>query len=98
MNEVVELIPIWALWWVWMAAGLLLAIVEIVLPGFLFLGFAIGAGLVGVLLIFAPLALGLPLLLVLFAALSLIAWAVLRRIFRLKYGQVRRIRGDVNDG
>lgn len=70
----------------------------IVLPGFLFLGFAIGAALMGLVLIVAPMALGLPLLLVIFAALSLVAWAVLRRIFSLKDGQVRRVRDDVNKG
>lgn len=94
----VQTIPLWALWWVWIAAALLLAMVEIVLPGFLFLGFAIGAALVGLVLIAAPLWLGLPLLLVLFAALSLIAWMVLRRLFSFRRGQVRRVHDDVNDG
>lgn len=98
MIEVADTIPLWALWWVWMAAALLLAMVEIVLPGFLFLGFAIGAALVGLMLIVAPLWLGLPLLLVLFGAISLISWAVLRRVFSFEHGQVRRVRGDVNDG
>ncbi len=98
MSDIIQIIPVWAFWWVWMAAALLLAIIEVVLPGFLFLGFAIGAALVGVMLAFAPMALGLPLLLVVFAALSLVAWAVLRRIFRLKDGQVRRVHGDVNKG
>lgn len=98
MSEIVQVIPIWALWWVWMAAALILAIIEIVLPGFLFLGFAIGAALMGLVLIVAPMALGLPVLLVIFAALSLVAWAALRRIFSLKDGQVRRIRDDVNKG
>ncbi|WP_113910847.1 NfeD family protein [Roseovarius dicentrarchi] len=98
MIEVVETVPLWALWWVWIAAALLLAMIEIVLPGFLFLGFAIGAALVGLVLIFAPLLLGLPLLLVIFAALSLIAWLALRRIFSFRHGQVRRVHNDVNDG
>jgi membrane protein implicated in regulation of membrane protease activity len=96
--EMAEMIPLWALWWVWMAAALLLAMVEIMLPGFLFLGFAIGAAFVGLVLIAAPLMLGLPLLLVLFAVLSLIAWAVLRRLFSFSNGQVRRVHDDVNDG
>lgn len=98
MIEVVETVPLWALWWVWIAAALLLAMIEIVLPGFLFLGFAIGAALVGLVLILAPLLLGLPLLLVIFAALSLIAWLALRRIFSFRHGQVRRVHNDVNDG
>ncbi len=98
MIDAVQTIPIWSLWWVWMAAALLLAIIEIVLPGFLFLGFAIGAAVTALLLVFAPLALSLPILLVIFAALSLIAWAGLRRIFRLRDGQVRRVYDDVNKG
>ena len=98
MIETAQMIPLWSLWWVWLAAALLLAIIEVVLPGFLFLGFAIGAAIMGIVLVAAPLALSLPLLLVIFAMLSLIAWVVLRRIFRLPEGQVRRVRGDVNKG
>ncbi|MDO5756796.1 MAG: hypothetical protein Q4P24_04675 [Rhodobacterales bacterium] len=90
--------PFWALWWVWMAAALLLAMVELVLPAFLFLGFAIGAGLVGLLLLVAPSTLGLPLLLVLFGVFSLTAWAALRRVFSFRHGQVRRVHDDINDG
>ena len=93
-----EMVPFWALWWVWMTAALFLAMVEMVLPAFLFLGFAIGAALVGVFLLVVPLALELPLLLVLFGALSLTAWAVLRRVFSFRHGQVRRVHDDVNDG
>jgi len=96
MIDAVQALPLWQLWWVWMAGALLLAIIEIVLPGFLALGFAVGAALVGLLLVVAPGALGLPLLLALWAVLSLAAWAVLRRLFRLDDGQVRRVRGDVN--
>ncbi|QIE47401.1 hypothetical protein G5B38_02675 [Pseudohalocynthiibacter aestuariivivens] len=87
---------LWSLWWVWIAAALVLAIVEVMLPGFLFLGFAIGAALVGLLLAVTGGGWGLPLLLVIFAALSLIAWAALRRTFRLREGQVRYFEDDVN--
>ncbi|MDX1782448.1 MAG: hypothetical protein R3256_14190 [Thalassovita sp.] len=73
-----------------------MAIIEVVLPGFLFLGFAIGAALVGLLLAVTGAGWGLPPLLAIFAALSLIAWAVLRRSFRLREGQVRYIKDDVN--
>ena len=65
----------WTLWWIWMAAALALAFVEVLVSGWIFLGFAIGAALVG--LIFAvggPLSAGLagslPLTLVVFAVLS----------------------------
>ena len=43
--------PFWLTWWIWMAAALALGILEIVLPGFIFLGFAIGAAITGILLI-----------------------------------------------
>jgi membrane protein implicated in regulation of membrane protease activity len=98
MIEIAQVVPLWSVWWVWMAVALLLAIIEIVLPGFIFLGFAIGAAVMGLALVFAPLALPLPALLVIFAVLSLIAWTALRRIFRLKDGQVRRVYDDVNKG
>ncbi|MFD1341945.1 hypothetical protein [Litorisediminicola beolgyonensis] len=87
---------IWTLWWAWWAAALLIALVEIVLPGFLFLGFAIGAALVGVFLLFG-LTLELAALLTLFAVLSLVSWAVLRYLFRRPSGQARIVRHDIND-
>lgn len=87
---------LWSLWWVWLAAALVLAIFEVMLPGFMFLGFAIGAALVGLLLVVTGAGWGLPLLLVIFAALSLVAWAALRRVFRLREGQVRYFDEDVN--
>ena len=33
----------WATWWVWVVAGFALGVVEVLVPGFIFLGFAIGA-------------------------------------------------------
>ena len=86
---------LWQMWWVWAAAALVLAILEMVLPGFVFLGFACGAALVGlvVLLDVSP---GLTALLALFAGLSLAAWIVLRRLFRTPDDQTRVIRKDIN--
>lgn len=85
-----------ATWWVWMAAGLVLGIVEMLVPGFLFAGFAIGAVATGLLLLLglnaAP-----ALLFVIFAVLSLAAWLVLRRVLSLGRGQVKRIDHDIND-
>ena len=37
----------WAVWWVWVVAGFALGVVEVLLPGFIFLGFAIGAVVTG---------------------------------------------------
>ncbi|MCJ8334667.1 MAG: hypothetical protein MJH10_10540 [Epibacterium sp.] len=87
----------WSLWWVWLAGALVLGIVEMLAPGFIFLGFAIGAAGVGLLQLLAPGALGLPALLLIFAALSLAAWLILRRSFALPKGQVKTFDHDIND-
>ena len=88
---------LFTLWWVWVAAALVLGILEILLPGFVFLGFAIGAVLVGLMLLNTGLTLSVPLLLLIFAALSLVAWLILRQVFALPKGQVTRFHDDVND-
>jgi len=92
-----------ATWWVWIAGGLVIGILELLIPGwFLFVGFAIGAVLTGIWL-----GLGLPGSgwiaagpgngLTVFALLSLLAWLVLRQTVGLRAGQVKRIEHDVND-
>ncbi|MBY6065248.1 hypothetical protein KUW17_00705 [Leisingera aquaemixtae] len=86
----------WALWWVWGAAALLLAILEVLVPGFVFLGFAIGAAAVALLLL-AGAGFGLAPLLLVFAALSLAAWLLMRRFFALPKGQVKTFNHDIND-
>ncbi len=88
---------LWSLWWVWMAAALVLGILEVLLPGFVFLGFAIAAAAVALIVLNTGLSLGLPVLLLIWAALSLIAWLILRRLFALPRGQVKRFDHDIND-
>ncbi len=92
----------WTTWWVWAAAGLVLAILEVLAPGWIFLGFAIGAGLTGLLLLVggplsAAVSVSLPILLLVFALLSLIAWLVLRRVFGLRGGSVQTFDHDINE-
>jgi inner membrane protein len=89
-------------WWVWMVAGLVLAILEVLAPVFVFLGFAIGAVLTGALIW-----LGIPPAgwmngslaahLLVFAILSLLAWLALRAVLGLPKGQVKLWRKDIND-
>ncbi len=88
---------LWSVWWVWLSAALVLAILEVLIPGFIFLGFACGAAITGLLLLFTPFSPGLPLLLTLFAVLSLISWLALRRIFSRPKGQVKFFKHDIND-
>ncbi|WP_394155537.1 NfeD family protein [Loktanella salsilacus] len=85
-----------SVWWVWLSAALGLATLEVIVPGYIFLGFAIGAALVGLLLLIVPIA-SMPLILVIFAAFSLGAYLAMRRIFGLP-GQVPKIwERDIND-
>ena len=87
--------------WVWLAGALVLAILEMFVPAYVFLGFAVGAGLTGAGLWVAgadsALASSLPGILVVFAVLSLISWIVLRRVLGIRKGQVKIIKKDIND-
>ncbi len=87
-----------SLWWVWMGAALVLGILEVLVPGFVFLGFALGAFGVGQLILFMGAGgLGAAWLLVVFAVLSALAYVALRFFFALRRGQVTIFRRDIND-
>jgi inner membrane protein len=93
----------WAAWWVWGAAAVVLAVAEVLIPGFVLLGFAMGAAVVAlILLVGGPLAVWLggsvPMLLLVFAVVSLLSWLALRRWVGVYRGQVKRFDHDINDG
>jgi len=88
---------LWEQWWVWMSGAVLLATLEVLAPGYIFLGFAIGAFVLGLLiLINIPLG-GLATMLLVFALLSLAAYLAMRRVFGLKTGSVKIWDRDIND-
>jgi inner membrane protein len=87
----------WATWWVWIAGGFALGVLEVLAPGYIFLGFAAGAVLTGVLLALGVLGGSLPILLLVFALLSLASWLVVRRISGVRAGQVKVWDRDIND-
>lgn len=87
---------IWEVWWAWVAAGLALAILEVLAPGFIFAGFAIGAVLVGVVIGLGP-TLTLPWALVVFAVVSLLSWIALRRLVGTRRGQIKTFDRDINE-
>jgi membrane protein implicated in regulation of membrane protease activity len=87
---------IWELWWSWVVFGVALAVLEVLVPGFIFLGFAVGAVLVGVLVGLGLLGGSVPVLALVFAVLSLGAWIVLRRVVGVKDGQVKVWDKDIN--
>ena len=78
-------------------AGCALAVLEVLVPGFVFLGFAIGAVVVGALVGVGLLGGSVPVLVLVFAVGSLGAWLGLRRLVGVKAGQVKVWDKDVND-
>lgn len=93
----------WTTWWAWMAGSLVLAILEVLAPTHILLGFAIGAFVTGGLLYLggalAFFAGSLPLTLTFFAVVSLLAWLVMRRVFGLRMAAVKTFskEEDIND-
>ncbi|MFT5065438.1 MAG: hypothetical protein ACJAXK_002509 [Yoonia sp.] len=87
---------LWELSWVWFSAALVLATAEVLVPGFVFLGFALGALALGLVLTVIQLG-GLAITLVVFAVLSLVAYLAMRRVFGLKTGSVKIWDRDIND-
>ena len=64
----------WSVWWVWMVAGFGLGVLEVLAPGFIFLGVALGAVATGLLVLLGVTG-NLPVLLALFALLGIIIGA-----------------------
>lgn len=83
-------------WWAWVVLGFALGVLEILAPGYIFLGFAIGAVLTGVVVGIGVTA-GVPALILIFAIASVIAWLVLRRTMGIRRGQVKIWDRDIND-
>jgi membrane protein implicated in regulation of membrane protease activity len=97
-----DIIDLLALWWVWGAAAVVLAVGEVLLPSYVLLGFAIGAAAVAlIMLVGGPFAVwlsgSLPVLFLIFAVMSLIAWLSLRRWLGVYSGQVKTFDHDIND-
>ncbi len=84
------------LWWVWICAALALGVIELLVPGSIFLGFALGALAMAVVVYVLPIA-NLPALLALFAILSLVAWIALRLVFRRQSSGARIVTRDINE-
>ena len=88
---------LWQEWWVWAIAGLVLAMLEVVLPGFILLGFAIGAGVTGLSIWLGILGGSLPVLLLVTAVVALVAWWVLRSALGVRKGQSKIWNKDINE-
>jgi membrane protein implicated in regulation of membrane protease activity len=86
-----------SIWWVWLAAAIALGVLEVLAPGFIFIGFAIGALIMTGIVALFPTAMMAPAALALFAGLSLVAWIVLRQVFKSQSSGARRVTHDIND-
>lgn len=90
------MMQLWEIWWVWMTAALVLAIFELFVPTFIFVGFAFGAAVVSILLL-VGMSFTLAWALVVFAFLSVIAWIAARLIFGVRKGQRKTFDRDINE-
>ncbi|SDX51202.1 NfeD family protein [Litoreibacter albidus] len=97
-----EQLILWNQYWVWFALALVLGVAEILMPGYILLGFALAAALVGV--VFAAgvgpadmMMESLPITLSIYGAVSLIVWLGLRQYFGRRDGQVKIWDKDIND-
>jgi membrane protein implicated in regulation of membrane protease activity len=83
-------------WWAWVILGFALGVLEVLVPGFIFLGFAIGAVVTGI-LVGLGIPAGLPALILIFSVVSVVAWLILRRVVGVREGQVKVWDRDIND-
>ncbi len=90
-------LEIWALWWVWGLGAIALLILEVFAPGFLFLGFGVGAAVVAGLLALGLGSSNVVILALVFAVISMVAWYAMRRVFGVRKGQVKIWDKDIND-
>ncbi|WP_368186102.1 NfeD family protein [Aestuariibius sp. HNIBRBA575] len=88
---------LWQEWWTWMVAGLVLGILEVLAPGYIFLGFAAGAVGVGILTMFGLSGVSFPMVLVIFAVFSLLSFLLLRRFLSGSTTDVKIVKDDIND-
>ena len=92
----------WSEWWVWGAFALILVILEIVAPAYIFLGFGIGAAAMSVIF-----ALGGPFAELFsgsmawaaagFATVSMFGWLLLRAVLGVRKSEIKTFENDVND-
>lgn len=85
-----------SLWWVWMCGAIVLGILEVIIPGYLFLGFSLGALFVGILMFFGV-TFSTAVVAIVFAAASLVAFLGLRKALGVRHGQVKLWDRDINE-
>jgi len=88
---------LWQEWWVWIVGGIILAVLEVIAPGYILLGFSVGAIATGILLALGVLGGSLPILILVAAVISLLTWFAMRRFFGIRRGQIKIWDRDINE-
>ena len=88
---------LWREPWIWVAGGIVLGLLEMLLPGFVLLGFAVGAVLVGLILWTGLIVLSLPMMLLTAALAAAVTWFIARRLAGVRAGQTRIWDRDINE-
>lgn len=91
------MIELWREPWAWVVLAAILAVLEVILPGFILLGFAIGAAIMAVVLWIGAMGGSFANLVLVYAVISLVSWVVLRRVLGVQRGQVKIITSDINE-
>ena len=86
-----------SVWYVWAIAGVALAALEVIIPGFIFLGFAIGAIVTGLLVLIGVFSANVPLTVLAFALLSLAAFFAVRKVVGVTKHQKKIWTKDIKD-
>ena len=84
-----------SIWWVWVVVAVGLGVLEVLLPSFIFLGFAIAAIIMAVIVGISG-GMGPALAIFIFAVLALVAWLLLRAKFGTSEKDVKVWRDDIN--
>ena len=88
---------LWQEWWIWIVGGIILAVLEVIAPGYILLGFSVGAIATGILLALGVLGGSLPILILVAAVISLLTWFAMRRFFGIRRGQIKIWDRDINE-
>ena len=86
-----------SIWWVWISVALVLGLVELLAPAFIFLGFSLAAVVMSALAGLGILPATVFATLALYAGMSLVAWIILRRVFKTPSGGVKTFVNDINE-
>jgi membrane protein implicated in regulation of membrane protease activity len=86
----------WLLWWVWVAVAIVLGVLEVIAPAFVFLGFSAGAFGTAVLVLLGV-DFGIGGTLLVFAVLSAAAYGALRLWLGTHKGRAKIIERDINE-